>query len=65
MKEAISKYTALEMRHVVGPRGRDLPRDAGTSAKHQDDGNSAVPCWLVMVAGGRAPGALERPAHGG
>ena len=65
MKEAISKYTALEMRHVVGPRGRDPSRDTRASVRCQGVGSSAASRWWVTVAGDEALGALEQPAHGG
>lgn len=38
MKEAISKYTALEMLHVVGPEKEGPARDARASVRCQDIG---------------------------
>lgn len=39
MKEAISKYTALEVLHVVGPEGRSR-REAPDAATQ--------PCWTAL-----------------
>lgn len=69
MKEAISKYTALEVLHVVGPE-REEPGDrCPSSVRCKDVGSSALPCWLVRAAAGvgggeQALGPLEQSAHG-
>ena len=61
MQEAISKYTALEVLHVVGPGGKKRAR---LSNHHgmlgQDVGGFALPWQLVRAAGEAsswAPGA--------
>ena len=61
MKEAISKYTALEVLHVVAPEreetGKTLePRET----PGQDVGGSAPPCRLVRAAG---EASAPAPAH--
>lgn len=61
-KEAISKYTALEVLHIVGPEREDEARDAQTSGRRQDFGSSSAPWWVVRVAGkvsSRALGAAR------
>lgn len=59
MKEAISKYTALEVLHVVGPKREEEPGDRCPSrgARRQDVGSPAPPCWLVRAAAGASSGA--------
>lgn len=61
-KEAISKYTALEVLHIVGPEREDEARDAQTSGRRQDFRSSSAPRWVVRAAGkvsSRALGAAR------
>lgn len=52
MKEAISKYTALEVLHVVGPEGR---------SRRKAPDAEALPCWLAELLGEQAWGAGAPP----
>lgn len=57
MKEAISKYTALEVLHVVGPEREEPGERCPSSVRCQDVGSSAPPCWFVRAAAGVGGGA--------
>lgn len=54
--EAISKYTALEVPHVGGPKGRDGRDSASAGRQDQGVGSSALPCRWVRAAGKQARG---------
>lgn len=60
MKEAISKYTALEVLHIMGPKREEAGRRREPAwGTGQGGGGSAPPCQLVRAAAGgklRAPG---------
>ena len=57
MQEAISKYTALEVLHVVGPRGKkEARRSNHRRMLGQDIGGFALPWQLVRAAGSKLLG---------
>lgn len=61
MTEAISKYTALEVLHVVGPEREEPDERCPSSVRCQDVGSSALPCWLVRAVAGVGGSKLWGP----